>query len=260
MARWKLNAPHYLNVAGTTWEYKEVDRSTGKQIRKTFDVPTLLEPENPGDWNYVTGKDQGEIIVSDGKNAEPKDIIFAGKPTPDMVPLDDEARAITAAMGSKWNRTFEQTTGNSYAEGILDDLTKHGQPDPTFPSRDIEDYIIVVTDAPGVNQRDVVFEGKPTPGMLPLDDEAKAITAQCSKGIWKPTPGTDDDSQRASLSNQIIDELMGQMNTIKDEVRTAPAIEGMNELIATMTAMMKQNSEIIGLLAKQSAEGKRRAA
>ena len=143
----------------------------------------------------------------------------------------------------------------------IDDLSKHGQPDPGFPSRDIEDYIIVVTDVVGgVNQRDVVFEGKPTPGMLPLDDEAKAISAECSKGLWKPTPGVDDDSQRESFANKVIDDLMGQMNTLKEEVRTAPAIEGMSELISTMTAMTKQNSEIIGLLAKQSTEGKRRAA
>jgi hypothetical protein len=142
----------------------------------------------------------------------------------------------------------------------IDDLTKHGQPDPAFPSRDVEDYIIVVTDAPGVNQRDIVFEGKPTPGMLPLDDEAKAITAECSKGIWNPTPGADDESQRASFANKVIDDLMGQMNTLKDEVHKAPQIEGIGELLGAMTAMMKQNSEIIALLAKQSAEGKRRAA
>ena len=142
----------------------------------------------------------------------------------------------------------------------IDDLTKHGQPDPSYPSRDIEDFIIIVTDAAGINQRDVVFEGKPTPGMLPLDDEAKAITAQCAKGIWNPTPGTDDDSQRSSFANQVIDDLMGQMNTLKDEVHKAPQIEGLNELLGTMSAMMKQNQEILTLLVKQSTEGKRRAA
>ncbi len=142
----------------------------------------------------------------------------------------------------------------------IDDLTKHGQPDPAYPSRDIEDFIIIVTDTAGVNQRDVLFEGKPTPGMLPLDDDAKAITAECAKGIWKPTPGTDDDSQRVSYANTVIDDLMGQMNTLKDEVRQAPAIEGVSELLSTMSAMMKQNQEILSLLVKQSAEGKRRAA
>ncbi len=142
----------------------------------------------------------------------------------------------------------------------IDDLTKHGQPDPAYPSRDIEDYILVVTDTAGVNQRDVVFEGKPTPGMLPLDDEAKAITAECSQGLWNPTPGVDDESQRASLSNQIIDALMGQMNTIKDEVHKAPQIEGITELLGAFSAMMKQNQEILSLLVKQSTEGKRRAA
>lgn len=132
----------------------------------------------------------------------------------------------------------------------IDDLTKYGQPDPTFPSRDVEDYIIVVTDTAGVNQRDVVFEGKPTPGMLPLDDDAKAITAACSKGMWEPTAGTDDDSARASLSNKVIDDLMGQMNTLKDEVHKAPQVEGLGELLGMMGAMMKQNQDILASLVK----------
>lgn len=141
----------------------------------------------------------------------------------------------------------------------IDDLTKHGQPDPTFPSRDVEDYIIVVSDVQGTNLRDVVFDGKPTPGMLPLDDEAKAITAECAKGLWDPTPGTDDDAQRASFSNKVIDTLMGQMNTLKDEVHKAPQIEGVSELMGMIGAMMKQNQEIMTTLVKQSTEGKRRA-
>src|ERR1700690_2128608 len=99
MARWRLAGPHYLNVEGSTWEYKEVDRTTGKQKRTLFPVPQLLDPDNPGDWNHVRGKDDGEIIVADGRGeVNAKDIIFSGEPTPDMVPLDDDAKAITAKM------------------------------------------------------------------------------------------------------------------------------------------------------------------
>jgi hypothetical protein len=137
----------------------------------------------------------------------------------------------------------------------IDDLTKYGQPDPGFPSRDVEDYIIVVSDIAGVNQRDVVFEGNPTPGMLPLDDEAKELSAACAKGLWKPTPGVDDDSQRQSYANGVIDDLMGQMNNLKDEVHKAPQIEGLSELMSTMAAMMKQNQEILGALVKSQSKG-----
>ncbi len=131
MARWRLTAPHYINVPGTEWEYKEVDRSSGKQKRVVFPVPLHLDPDQPGDWNHVIGRDQGEIIVCHAGKGQPGDIEFTtkdlktpGDPTPDMVPLDEEAKLLTAAMAPKWNRPYEQVEGNSYAEGILDDLTK----------------------------------------------------------------------------------------------------------------------------------------
>ena len=44
MARWKLMTAHYLNVAGTKWEYQEVSRVTGKQIRMQLPVPMYLDP------------------------------------------------------------------------------------------------------------------------------------------------------------------------------------------------------------------------
>ena len=122
MARWRLVGPHYLNVEGSTWEYKEVDRTTGKQKRTLFPVPQLLDPDNPGDWNYVYGKDSGEIIVADKAGDYPKDIIFAGEPTPDMVPLDDEAKAISAKMAPKWKHPIESLSG-TYAEAMMKDLT-----------------------------------------------------------------------------------------------------------------------------------------
>ena len=123
MARWRLAAPHYLNVEGTKWEYSEVDRVTGRPKRTQFPVPTPLDPDNPGDWNYRYGADSGEIIVSDGIGAEPKDIVFAGDPTPDMVALDDAARAKTEAMRPKWKHPIESLT-TSYADAMLKDLSE----------------------------------------------------------------------------------------------------------------------------------------
>ena len=123
MARWRLAAPHYLNVEGTSWEYKEVDRTSGRQKRTVFPVPLHLDPDNPSDWNIVRGKDDGEIIVADRETAEnPKDIVFVGKPTPDMVPLDDEAKAISASMAHEWKHPIESLTG-TYADEMMKDLS-----------------------------------------------------------------------------------------------------------------------------------------
>lgn len=125
MARWKLTQPHYLNTPGTTWEYIENDRTTGKPIRRSFDVPTFLHPESPSDWNYRNG-DEGMIVVANKIDpAYPKDYLFASDPTPDMEPMDDEARAISASFEAKWNHPIEglPAQGNmGYSQSLLDGL------------------------------------------------------------------------------------------------------------------------------------------
>lgn len=123
MARWKLLQPHYLNLPGTKWEYTENDRSTGKPVRRQFDVPTFLHPESPGDWNDRNGE-EGIIVVSNKQdNAHPKDYLFASDPTPDMEPLDDEAREISAKLAPKWNHPIDSlpSQGN-YSQSLLDGL------------------------------------------------------------------------------------------------------------------------------------------
>ena len=123
MARWRLAAPHYLNVEGTSWEYKEVDRTSGRNKRTVFPVPLHLDPDNPSDWNIVRGKDDGEIVVADHETFEnPRDIVFTGEPTPDMVPLDDEAKAISASMAPKWKHPIESLSG-TYADAMLKDMS-----------------------------------------------------------------------------------------------------------------------------------------
>jgi len=86
MARFKLKAPHYLNVEDTFWERVEVNLQTGKQARQRVPVPTYFNP----DWD-------GDVIVAlKGTKFAPGDHIFTGAITPDMEPLDDEAMELQA--------------------------------------------------------------------------------------------------------------------------------------------------------------------
>lgn len=117
MARWRLTHSHYLNVPGTEWEYKETDRTTGRQARKVFPVPLLLNPEDPADCNYP-----GEIIVSYRANG--RDIVFVGPPTPDMEPLDEEAQAISDKERPKWQHPIDSLASQGYSQSLLDDFMR----------------------------------------------------------------------------------------------------------------------------------------
>jgi hypothetical protein len=102
MARWKLTAKHYLNVPGTFWRHEETSRDTGERIEQMYPVPKHLDPDDPRQQNR-----QGEVIVCLEGKGERGDIIFTGKPTPDMEPIDDEAEAITAIERPKWQDPIE---------------------------------------------------------------------------------------------------------------------------------------------------------
>jgi len=126
MARWRLAVSHYIHVDGTEWEYKEMDRVSGREVRKRFSVPRFLDVNDPLDWTEkVIGRDgsaiDGNIIVSDGLGAESSDIIFTGDPTPEMVPLDDAAAAISAKFAGRWKRAPDSPEGN-YADGLVEQL------------------------------------------------------------------------------------------------------------------------------------------
>ena len=97
MARWRLTQAHYLNVPGTEWEYKETDRTSGKQGRKVFAVPLYL-PE--------------DAVVAYAGSEQRGDEVFLGEPTPDMEPLDAEAQKISDACRPKWQHPIEALPGN----------------------------------------------------------------------------------------------------------------------------------------------------
>jgi hypothetical protein len=119
MARWKLTESHYLNVPGTKWEFTRVNQMTGRTQRHSFDVPVYLNPDLEIDWNYHEGNDGYIIVCHEGKG-EPKDIIFHGDPTPGMLPMDDEAKAISAKFDWTPTRgTDEQSQMDSYSNQLL---------------------------------------------------------------------------------------------------------------------------------------------
>lgn len=115
MARWKLRAPHYLMIPGTEYEYKEVDRATGRQMRMVNKVPRFLDPKDPQDWTH---RQDEAIIVCHGTSTDGRDLTFEGPPTPDMDPIDDEAKKISASYS--WKTPTDNDGAVSYGEMLVE--------------------------------------------------------------------------------------------------------------------------------------------
>ena len=129
MARWKLSTAHYINtlVDGSPceWEYTENDRQTGRLKRRKYSVPQYLDPRDPADWNYKWGANddvEGEIIVCYKGKGNDKDIPFSGDPTPDMIPIDDEAKAISASFENLWRYKPDAEDPGQYSQSLIDNL------------------------------------------------------------------------------------------------------------------------------------------
>lgn len=119
MARWRLINAHYLNTIDNQWEYKETSRDSGRQVRKIYDVPRLFDPNDPGDCNY-----SGECVVCYEGKGQGRDYVFRGPPTPEMEPLDDEAKAISEAESPKWVHPIDSLPGQGYNDSLLHALER----------------------------------------------------------------------------------------------------------------------------------------
>lgn len=159
MARWKLNAPHYLNVEHNKWEYIEVDRKTGRPRRTQFDVPMQLDPADPTCWTEYTldqrgQREDGVIIVTHKRDDNfPNDIVFFGDPTPEMAPIDEEAKAISKSLEAKWKRPAESEPG-SYQAGMIKDLQESFQKviDSQTKQPDLTEVLAAITGIMKQNQ------------------------------------------------------------------------------------------------------------
>lgn len=86
--RWELMTDHYIDTdQKCEWEHNETDLQTGRALRKRYPVPTYL--------------DKGTIVCQAGKGQR-GDVTILGDPTPDMMPLDDEARDLSATFEGRW--------------------------------------------------------------------------------------------------------------------------------------------------------------
>ena len=131
MARWKLMTSHYLNVTDEEWEYKETDRSTGREKRMRIPVPRLLDINDPSCWTQSENRNgkpgvvqievSGDIIVCHEGRGNPGDIVFIGDPTPDMMPLDDEAKDISESFAARWSYRPESAEG-SFSQSLINEI------------------------------------------------------------------------------------------------------------------------------------------
>ena len=105
------------------------------------------------------------------------------------------------------------------------------------------DGMIVVTNGNNAKPTDIFFEGEPTPGMIPLDDEAREISGKYS---W-PTPDRMFTSEEGTYAMRAMDafvETQGKVNMQLAEASSRP-VAGMDQFMGAMTQIMKQNQEMI---------------
>ncbi len=123
MARWKLTAKHYLEALQfgqpSEWQREEINVQTGRAFRKTYPVPMFIDPEDPFCINRTTGFC---VIAMEG-SAQPGDLECKNfKPTPDMEPLDEEARQLSEAERPHWINPIDglsPTMGEDFANQLL---------------------------------------------------------------------------------------------------------------------------------------------
>lgn len=108
----------------------------------------------------------------------------------------------------------------------------------------MEGKIIVCHEGKG-EPRDIVFVGEPTPGMLPIDDEAREISGRYN---WTPTQGLDQDSQANSYTNQLLLGLTESLVGAREQAKSIQPVEGMSELIGTINDMMKLQAQVLAAL------------
>ncbi len=164
MARWKLTEAHYLNghppdLDETEWEYKEIDRISGREKRKRFKVPFYFE--------------EGTIVCLEGQGQE-GDFTFEGEPTPGMTPLDAEAKRISADHAHKWVHPIEALPGQGFADALVTSFEKQMAelaqrlPSPPVPVAQAgvskEEFEIVKNQLAALMARNAELEAKPRVG------------------------------------------------------------------------------------------------
>lgn len=112
-------------------------------------------------------------------------------------------------------------------------------------------YIVVALEGTS-DAHDIIIERKSvTPGMEPLDDEAREITKQVMAGVVPIEGGSPD----ATYSENLLDKFIMQLAEASSTAGAAQAqqVQGLGEVLKAMTAMMEQNQLILQALVAQRA-------
>lgn len=120
-----------------------------------------------------------------------------------------------------------------------------------------DDGYIIVGFGDNLHPQDIILikdtKGKLpiTPGMEPLDDEAKQISAEYNERII-PIEGRDD----ATYSERLLDKFVEQLAEAHTTATSASAVnvQGLGDVLKAMTEMMQQNQQILQLLVQQKIE------
>lgn len=119
------------------------------------------------------------------------------------------------------------------------------------------DGIVVVTNGKGAKQRDIVLVADSkgnlpiTHGMEPLDDEAIAITAEYQK-----THPYLEGREEATYSERLLDKFIEQLADTKTAATAQTSVQGFDEVLKAMTAMMEQNQKILSTLVERDLKRK----
>ncbi len=123
MARWKLTAKHYLHALQygqpSEWQREEINVQSGRAFRKTYPVPMFIDPDDP----HCINRHLGYCVIATEGSDQPGDLIVSNfKPTPDMEPLDEEARQLSEVERPHWINPIDglsPTMGEDFANQLL---------------------------------------------------------------------------------------------------------------------------------------------
>lgn len=162
--------------------------------------------------------------------------------------------------GTKWEQQIQdRITGRQVRKSFTVPMHLHPESDVDWNRMDGQQGLITIChEGKGhPDGRDIVFVGPkgepnpdPTPGMLPLDDEAQELSSRFS---WTPTQGTDDVSKADSFANKMLNGLIKDMAELQAGVSRAPQAEGLGELIATMREMMQTQMQMFQMMMQKQA-------
>lgn len=138
-------------------------------------------------------------------------------------------------------RLLDPMDPNDWTEKVVSNLGKI-----------IDGSVVVCYEGKGL-PTDVVFTGDPTPDMEPLDEEAVALSKSFAPKWKHPIESLPAGGYAQVLQSQ----FEGELTKLMANNNKPAQVEGMTELLTAITAMMKQNQEMMAAMVENQA--KRRA-